>query len=268
MRCQTISYIIFSYVYIFSSIAYSQEAEKLFKEKYSKISLIVQPAMLKGFYVSPNTSPTISFNNTFSPQFGFAYNFAQYRNFNFRASIVAKEFRPSFDIIISNQDLNAGYDYSGELTQFDLSDQFVLSEGLKVEYYYPISNKFNVLLGLGASLDIRTGGGKDLLSIDVYDFNTNQYKTILTIDSNEQQVTGSLDISLGFNYKTKYGLIQFEVFNNSQLLSYPKIGVYKFNTSNSNSNMGVYTAKGNYSGVSLTLTPKKGWLSRSKTSKN
>jgi len=247
----------------FSNLIYSQEAERLFKEDYSKIGVVLQPAMLKGAYVSQNTSPTIDFVNTFSPQFGFVYNFAQYKNFNFKTGIIAKGFRPSFDIIISNEDINAGYDYSAELTQFDLSNQYVLSESIKAEYFYSLSNKLNIVLGAGVSLDIRTGGGNDMLFVGVNDFNTNEYKRILIIDSNEQQITGSTDISLGLNYKAKFGLIQFEVFNNSQLLSYPKTGIYQFvNLKNNQTKTGVYNVKGNYSGFSLTFSPKKRWIKK------
>lgn len=263
MICRIINFLVFVGIIIFSNLIYSQEAERLFKEDYSKIGFILQPAILKGSYVSDNTSPTINFVNTFSPQFGFVYNFAQYKNFNFRTGIVAKVFRPSFDIIISNEDLNAGYDYSNELTQFDLSNQYVLSESIKAEYFYPLSKKINVVLGVGVSLDIRTGGGNDVLFIGVHDFNANEYKRILIIESNEQQITGSNDISLGFNYKAKFGLIQFEIFNNSQLLSYPKTGVYQFvNLKNNQTKTGVYNVKGNYSGFSLTFSPKKQWLKK------
>lgn len=263
MICRIINYLFFACIFSFSNLIYSQEAEKLFKNDYSKISLIIQPAKLKGFYVSPNTSPTISFNNTFSFQFGFAYNFAQYKNFNFKTGIIAKVFRPSFDIIISNEDLNAGYDYSNELTQFDLANQYVFSEILGAEYFYPLSDKLNAVLGLGISLDIRTGGGNDLLFVGVNDYNTNEYKRILIIDSNEQQITSSADVSLGLNYKAEFGLIQLTVFNNSQLLSYPKTGVYQFvNLNNNQTKTGVYNVKGNYFGFSLTFSPKKSWYKK------
>jgi hypothetical protein len=261
MICRIINFVLFVCIIIFSNFIHAQEAEKLFKEDYSKIGFVIQHATLKGSYVSDNSSPTINFVNTFSPQFGFVYNFAQYKNFNFKTGIVAKLFRPSFDIIISNEDLNAGYDYSTELTQFDLSNQYVLSQLIKAEYFYPLSKRLNLVFGVGLSLDIRTGGGNDMLFVGVNDFNTNEYKRILIIDSNEQQITGSNDISLGLNYKAKFGLIQFEFFNNSQLLSYPKTGVYQFvNIKNNQTKTGVYNVKGNYSGFSLIFSPKKGLL--------
>lgn len=260
MICRFLISSLFFFILSFSNLIYSQEAERLFKTDYSKISLIIQPAKLNGFYVSSNSSPTISFNDTFSLQFGLIYNFGQYKNFNFKTGIVAKPFRPFFDIIISNEELNAGYDYSSELTQFDLSNQYVFSEILGAEYFYPLSNKLNVVVGLGVSLDIRTSGGNQLLSVSVYDYNTSEDKTILIIDSNEQQVTGSADLSLGLNYKTKFGLFQFTVFNNSQLLSYAKSGVYQFeNLNNNETKTGVYNVKGNYFGLNLAFSPKKKW---------
>jgi hypothetical protein len=261
MICRIIKFILLFCVTILSNIVYSQEAEKLFNKDYSKIGLVFQPASLNGFYVSDKASPSINFVNSFSPQFGFVYNFAQQKNFNFKTGIIAKLFRPSFDIIISNEDLNAGFDYSNELSQFELSNQYVFSESIEVEYFYPLSKKLNLVLGIGVSLDIRTGGGNDVLFVGVNDFNTNEYKRILIIDSNEQQITGSNDISLGFNYKAKFGLIQLDFFNNSQLLSYPKTGIYQFvNLKNNQTKTGVYNVKGNYSGFSLTFSPKKGLL--------
>lgn len=261
MICRIINCLFFIYIFSFSNLVYSQEAEIIFKKEYSKISFIIQPSKLNGFYVSSNNSPTINFNNTYSSQFGFAYNFGQSKNFNFKTGIIAKVFRPSFDIIISKEDLDVGFDYSNQLTQFDLANQYVLSEIIGSEYFYSVSNKLNCVIGIGISLDIRTGGGQDLLFIGVNDFNTDDYKRILIIDSNEQQITGSIDVSFGLNYKSKFGLIQFTVFNNSQLLSYPKTGVYQFvNLSNSQTKTGVYNVKGNYFGFSLSISPKKGWL--------
>lgn len=260
MTFRIINYLFFVCIF-FSNLIYSQEAEKLFKNEYSKISILIQPAKLKGFNVASNTAPIIDFNNTSSIQFGFSYNFAQSKNFNFKTGIVAKGFRPSFDIIISKEDLNFGFDYSNELTQFDLSNQYIISEIFATEYFYPLSKKLNVVIGLGISLDLRTGGGNDLLSVAVYDYNTNEYKDILLIDSIEQQITGSADVSLGLNYKAKFGLIQFTVFNNSQLLSNPKTGVYQFSKlSNNKTSIGVYNVTGNYFGFSLSVSPKKGWL--------
>lgn len=242
---------------------YSQTAEKLFEEKLSKFSWVLQPSLLKGYDVgssydvSSNGSPSISFNTTFSPQFGFFYNFYQKNNFNFKVGVIVKTFNPTFDIKISSEDLNAGYDYSENLSRFEMANQFIFSQTVKTEYFIPINNNLNFAVGLGMSLDIRTSGGDDELSALVFDYNKQKERTFFMVNSTEQQVTGSLDVSLGVNYKTNIGLFQIEFFNNSQLLSYPKIGVYEFYLDNNQIKTGVYTIKGNYNGFALIFTPQK-----------
>lgn len=106
------------FIILISNYCLAQEPLKLFNSEFSKIGFIFQPSRISGFEVSKNSSPTIHFNKTFSAQIGIAYNFAQYKNFNFRAAILAKIFNPSFDIKLSNDDLNAGYNYQDQLTDF------------------------------------------------------------------------------------------------------------------------------------------------------
>lgn len=242
---------------------YSQTAEKLFGENLSKFSLVLQPSLLKGYDIGTSydvSSPNISFNTTFSPQFGFFYNFYQKNNFNFKAGLIVKTFDPTFNINISNEDLNAGYDYSEKLSSFEIANQFVFSQIVKTEYFIPINNNLNLAVGLGMSLDIRTSRGDDELYVLVFDYNEQKERTFFMVNSTERQVTGSLDVSLGVNYKTNIGLFQIEFFNNSQLLSYPKTGVYQFYLDNNQTKTGVYTIKGNYNGLALIFTPRKGWL--------
>ncbi|MBC8644100.1 hypothetical protein H9W95_08690 [Flavobacterium lindanitolerans] len=244
---------------------HSQTAEKLFGENLSKISLVLQPSLLKGYEVGAGyegNSPSISFNKDFSAQFGFLYNFYQKNNFNFKAGVIVKTFNPTFNIKISNEDLNAGYDYSEYLSGFEIANQFIFSQTVKTEYFIPINNNLNFAVGLGMSLDIRTGGGDDELSAVVFDYSKQKERIFFNVNSTEQQVTGSLDVSLGVNYKTNIGLFQIELFNNSQLLSYPKTGVYEFYLDNNQTKTGVYTIKGNYNGLALIFTPRKGWLKR------
>ncbi len=245
---------------------HSQTAEKLFGENLSKISLVLQPSLLKGYEVGAGyegNSPSISFNKDFSAQFGFFYNFYQKNNFNFKAGVIVKTFKPTFNIKISNEDLNAGYDYSEYLSGFEIANQFIFSQTVKTEYFIPINNNLNFAVGLGMSLDIRTGGGGgDELSAVVFDYSKQKERIFFNVNSTEQQVTGSLDVSLGVNYKTNIGLFQVEFFNNSQLLSYPKTGVYEFYLDKNQTKTGVYTIKGNYNGLALIFTPRKGWLKR------
>ena len=80
--------------------SYSQEAEKIFHDDYSKLSFVFQPSILKksdSFNRDGSIYPSMNFTNDFSYQFGIYYNFAQYGNFNFKTGIIAKEFIPKFE---------------------------------------------------------------------------------------------------------------------------------------------------------------------------
>jgi len=244
-----------------NSQLYAQEAENLFHEKYSKLSLILQPSILHDYQYT-RTDPGITFNNTNSLQFGFAYNFAQAGNFNFRAGIIAKVFRPTFDINFTDAQAGTSAGNASYLTDFEMSNQFVISETFKTEYHYPITEKINIVAGIGVSLDLRTGGGNESLSVDVINMETEEANTIFTAISTEEQITASIDFSIGANYKTNFGLFQLEIFNNSQLLNSPKDGTFQIYPVNGEMKQGSYTVNGNYYGLSLTFSPKKGWLKK------
>ena len=249
---------------LFFTSVFSQEAEKIYHEKYSKLSLVIQPSKLYGYTVFDTNSPSVEFNETFSAQFGIVYNFAQYKNFNFKTGVIAKMFYPTYDLIVSNDDIDAGYDYTNILTDVNATQQFVISEILKVEYIKPISNKINFVTNIGISLDLRTGGILEKsIKINVNDYNTGNLKTIFIGENKNPQLTGSLDLSIGANFKSKLGLFQLEVFRNSQLLNYAETGTFKFvNLKNTPDKTFDYIVKGNYKGLSLTFSPKKKWLIR------
>lgn len=77
------------------------------------------------------------------------------------------------------------------------------------------------------------------------------------MSSFDEPITISTDFSIGSNYKAKFGLVQIEFFYNSQLLSYPKIGVYEFKNLETSSKIGTYVVKGNYIGLGLIFSPKR-----------
>lgn len=258
-------------VLLVSTGVQSQTAENLYDDSMSKFSIVLQPALLKGSDVSTfydtglDGSPSISFNRAFSPHVGFFYNFYQTKNFNFKAGLIVKTFVPTFDIQISNEDLNAGFDYSSTLTDFEMANQLIFSQTVKAEYFLALNQKLSIVLGAGVSLDLRTSGGNDELSVSIYDYNLEEFRTIFTVESVENQITGSLDVSLGVNYKTGFGAFQLEFFNNSQLITYPKSGVFEFDLNNNQTQTGAYTLKGNYNGLALLFTPRKGLLKRKNT---
>jgi hypothetical protein len=265
MTCQTL-FSCFILSVFFQNVIYSQEAEKLYHDEFSKLTLVLQPSILNKFIVSDESStPSLGFDDTFSKQFGFYYNFAQSKNVNFKTGVIAKEFSPRFHLNVSNEDLASAYPKSNEgLSDFSLSEQFVLSIPFKTEYFYKINDKLNLVAGLGINLDLRTGShSENQLSISVLDKNGANSTRILRIQNTEPKITGSSDVSVGLNYKTKFALFQLEGFYNTQILSYAASGVYYFSNLDVSANKtGVYTVTGNYYGLSLQISPKKGWLKR------
>lgn len=145
--------------------SYSQEAEKIFHDDYSKLSFVFQPSILKksdSFNRDGSTYPSMKFVNDFSYQFGVYYNFAQYGNFNFKTGIIAKEFIPKFDLNISDSDI--GNSEENLLTQFDPYNQFIISIPIKTDYFLKLTNNFNVTLGFGLNLNLITGTNEELIT--------------------------------------------------------------------------------------------------------
>lgn len=256
----------------FTSIIWSQEAEKIYHEKYSKLSFVIQPAFLNKFQVSgTDNKPSVQFKKNFSYQFGVYYNFAQYKNLNIKTGLIAKSFSPKLSLNVSEADLSFAFPgTSGALNDFYLTEQYVISVPIKVEYFLKLHEKLNLTFGFGINADLRTGRfSENELRIEVTTKQNNGSREIFKIESNEPKITASSDFSIGANYKSNWGLIQLEVFYNGQLLSYAADGVYYFKNLDSSLNKtGVFTVYGNYYGVSLQITPKKGWLKRKNNPKN
>ena len=68
------------------------------------------------------------------------------------------------------------------------------------------------------------------------------------------------------NYKTKFALIQLEAFYIRNLIQYPATGRYFiYDLENSADVEGDFSIDGNFYGLSLNISPKKGWLKKKKT---
>lgn len=252
------------FVFLFSIVNnYSQESEKLFHKLYSKITFVYQPSKLEGGISSNNNGsiyPNMSMKNSTSSQFGFHYNFAQKGRFNFKTGLIAKEIWPIFDLNINDAD--TGISNKFYLTDFEINNAFLFSIPLKTECFVPLTKKIDFVLGLGISLDILTGGNEDVYtSIDLT--TDTQSKTIFTSKSKQEQRRFSGEISTGFNYKTKYALLQLEIFYNQNLLTPTITGDYVIkNLANTPDTFGSFTINSNFYGLSLSISAKKGWLKR------
>ena len=240
----------------------AQEVEKIYHEDYSKLSFVFQPSRITGFY-SANTNgssyPSITFDDSGSLQFGIYFNFAQKNNFNFKTGLIAKEFNPLYTLNVNDEDIGYGIGYS--LTGINPTNAFIFSIPIKAEYFYKINNKLNFVIGGGLNLNLYTGGGETTTHIFVESFT--ESRRISTAVTNQEQITFSGEISFGVNYKTKFALFQLEAFYNRNLIQYPATGRYFiYDLENSSDVEGDFTIDGNFYGLSLNISPKKGWLKK------
>lgn len=246
--------------------ARAQEAEKLFKEQYSKISFIFQPSILQNSSEAKNNDgssyPSMDFTNDFSYQFGFYYNFLQTGNFNFKTGIIAKEFIPKFDLNISDDDLATGHE--NLLIDFAPYNQFILSVPVKAEYFQSLNDKFNFNFGLGLSIDFFTGVRTDVLTYAIVeDINGNSRSIFSALSKKQKNVNIGSELSIGINYKAKFALIDLSLFASRKLgANYTEGDYIIYDLAETEDKTGTFNIKNNFYGLSLSVTPKKGWLKK------
>lgn len=246
----------------------SQEAEKKYHKEFSKLSLVIQPSYIVANNFSNNdgtTYPSIKFKNNFSSQFGVYYNFAQSGNFNFKTGFIAKEFSPTFDLNISNEDIGYGTEY--HLTQYNPFNQFFITVPIKTEYLLKINSKFDLVIGAGLNFNYITGTTEQSYTTHVDVTNGNQSKRIFSAEVTQQEkTTFTSEASIGINYKTKYALLQLEYFTSGTYTSTNPIEgkYYIYNLTNSSNKTGNFIITGKFHGVSLIISPKKGWINKIK----
>ena len=252
---------------MFSIYSYAQEAENIYHKQYSKLSFVLQPSILKpseAYNYDGSAYPSVEFTKDFSYQFGVYYNFAQSGNFNFKTGIIAKEFIPKFDLNITDQDIGMGVDYT--LTEIDSYSQFLLSIPLKMEYFIKINPKLNLSLGSAINMNIITGTNfEHTTGVSVYSIDGSNSKDIFYSKSvQHQNLNFSTELSLGFNYKTKYALFDLSYFINNQFGSKYTTGEYQiYNLTQSETKNGQFNIYSSFHGLSLVVSPKKGWLKNS-----
>lgn len=247
--------------------ARAQEAEKPFKEQYSKISFVFQPSILQNSSEAKNNDgssyPSMDFTNDFSYQFGFYYNFLQTGNFNFKTGIIAKEFIPKFDLNISDEDLATGHE--NLLTQFDPYNQFIVSVPIKAEYYIALNDKFNLNVGTGISVGYITGTkGEFTTSVAVGDINNNSRTVFSAYTEKQNNFNLASEFSIGLSYKADFALIDLSGFISRKLNANYVEGNYTFlNLAETEDKTSTFKIKNNFYGLSLSISPKKGWLKKS-----
>lgn len=251
-----------------SSFIFAQEAEKLYREQYSKLAIVLQPSWLTpdNLYGNDNRKsyPSVDFKNAFSYQFGVSWNFAQSGNFNFKTGVIAKEFSPVFDLNVNNSDVGTGLKNYG-LTEFNPYNQFAISLPFRTEYFLKLNDKINIVGGLGISYNAITGADTNIgvtISVtegnnvvDIFRAQTNDYgKNII-----------STEAAIGVTFKSKYALFQLDYLVSNALIGDQLRGKYVFsNLNNTPTTQGEFSASLNYQSFSLTISPKKGWLKKKK----
>lgn len=248
--------------------SFSQEASKLYHHKYSKFSFVFQPSLLKNSYADNrgnSTYPSMSFNSSKSYQFGFYYNFAQSGNFNFKTGLIAKDFSPSFDLHISNEDIGYGTNYS--LTDYKPYNQFIFSIPIKAEFILPVNQKFNLSFGASLNLNLITGVNDEITTIIyVHNNDSTLNKDIFYSKTDSQEkINISSEISTGLQYKSKFALIQLDAYWTLLSAPTPITGKYYiYNLEKSEDINGDFKIDPLFYGISLIVSPKKDWLKRKK----
>ncbi|MDO4728660.1 MAG: hypothetical protein Q4B43_06610 [Bacteroidota bacterium] len=258
---------ILSAILLLSSLfVVGQEAEVLYKEKYSKLDFVYQRAVmgagnLAGGNHDGSTYPSMSFNRDRYGQFGVQYNFAQVGKFNFKTGIILKKYAPTFDLHIKSEDV--GVNWEDPFTDNAVVEEFIIDIPLKAEFYQPISDKFNVMLGLGANVGVFTGDYQDNasvigMSMDGGGGNVRDLFDMYATDVSTFNV--SLEFSAGIQYKANFGLIALSVFFNNSLVDYMQGHYLIKNVDNVTDKKGTFSVTSNHYGLSLSISPKKGWV--------
>lgn len=146
------------FVFLFLNNLNAQEAENIYQKQYSKLSFVLQPSFLQkgsGGNDDGSTYPSVKFKKDFSYQFGFYYNFAQSKNFNFKTGVIAREFIAKFDLNIDKSEILDGTK-EVYLTDNDIVNQFIISIPFKTEYYLKINPKINAVFGTSVNLNLIT----------------------------------------------------------------------------------------------------------------
>ncbi|WP_053991624.1 hypothetical protein [Mangrovimonas sp. TPBH4] len=259
----------------FCVFTYAQEAEFLYQRDFSKVSIVLQPALQTG-NLSQNydhsTYPSLDFKDSFSFQFGFYFNFAQAGNFNFKTGVIAKPFKSYFDINIKNEDLGVSeqMDFSSVLKGVDPLNTYMFSIPFKPEYFLKLNEKLNAVFGLGVNLNLTLGEEDVYVSFDLPNEGGTEVNRIFNSVIETTSITISGEMSIGVNYDFDFALVQVALFYNDNLFRTAE-GRYVIGNLDEAENLqgienkeGFFDVQGDYYGVSFLLTPKKSWFKRKK----
>jgi len=79
----------------------------------------------------------------------------------------------------------------------------------------------------------------------------------------KENINFSSEVSIGANYKTKFALIDVSFFINNSIFPDYLSGQYEiYNLEQSPDKVGEFIIQNNFYGISLYVSPKKGWLKK------
>jgi hypothetical protein len=228
----------------------AQNAEYLFREKYSRLGLDLGYRYM--FVTNYGNDNTYYWDPMHSAGFGLQYNFNQngYVNFRISANYVIGEIREKIET-------------QGTVTQkigiMDMSQMITLP--FEMEYYLKLNNKFFTSFSTGPEVMFNTMWRYGTIGYSVYevqiDDNTKGYYTVIWPEDR-------LPILLycGFNFGVSIGytlkpmLIKFNVKYNYQFDQFLYQGITRIETG-SLQNASKHQVTGDYLGFGITIIPRK-----------
>lgn len=241
---------IFLFTSLFISIlAKSQNAEILFKEKYSKVGLELG---LNKMYTKNTPNPaSFEWTPTTSFSFGLTYNFYQQKNYNFKVSALYSMFDKNSQFIITDNKGNkwrsAGSDGPYNLFMFPL----------EAEYYFKIANKTYFSISPGLEVTFNPYGRDEGYSLDAGGIGGGAIVKVETIEySRNSPWYFGLNLGAAISLSTKPMLIKFNAKYHYQFEDYIYEGMAT-TTIDGNTSSSKHQLTGNYLGFGISIIPNK-----------
>jgi len=205
---------------------YIQEAEKLYHEQYSKLGFVPQPSKITG-YNYDTSYPNVSINDSYSwQQLRVYFSFVQSGRFNFKTGVIAKEFRPSFDLNISVEDLD--FQDTDFFKNFDFINGVSVALPLITECFLPLNDKLNIVSGIAFSLNLLFLGDREVEIPGIsYPTERGQWNNVFVAKLEQERIGVSGEASVGVNYKTNFALFQLDAFYNKNMLTHNVSASYR-----------------------------------------
>jgi hypothetical protein len=234
-----------------TSTFYSQNAEVLFKEKYSKVGLELG---INKMYTSNTPNPALFEwlpSKTFT--LGVSYNFYQKENFNFKLSFLYSSFSQNTQFVTST---TAGYQLINSSSTGPYS-LFMLP--FETEYIFKISDKYYYSLISGVELTYNPNGSDGGFSEEGSGSGGN-FTSIETVEyARNFPLYIGFNLGASFTIATKPMLLKLNVKYHYQFEEYIYEGISTI-TVNGVSTQAKQSITGNYFGFGVSILPNKNWF--------